>query len=121
MKSRVALYAPGVHFQWPAGSRNAVAGAPRIREAPRAFHHRRIRRQDVGFEGFPPGAEPTDGGRKPTEVRRCAGLHLLRHACATHMLDNGCPLDVISHILGHDNIDVTAHYAQVTRRTRLRV
>jgi hypothetical protein len=23
------------------------------------------------------------------------------------MLDNGCPLDVISHILGHDSIDVT--------------
>ena len=23
------------------------------------------------------------------------------------MLDNGCPLDVISHILGHDSLDVT--------------
>jgi integrase/recombinase XerC len=42
--------------------------------------------------------------------------HLLRHACATHMLDNGCPLDVISHILGHDNLDVTAHYAEVSTR-----
>jgi integrase/recombinase XerC len=42
--------------------------------------------------------------------------HLLRHACATHMLDNGCPLDVIAEILGHDNLDVTAHYAQVSTR-----
>jgi integrase/recombinase XerC len=42
--------------------------------------------------------------------------HLLRHACATHMLDNGCPLDVIAVILGHDNLDVTAHYAQVSTR-----
>jgi site-specific recombinase XerD len=42
--------------------------------------------------------------------------HLLRHACATHMLDHGCPLDVIAKILGHDNIDVTAHYAQVSTR-----
>jgi integrase/recombinase XerC len=42
--------------------------------------------------------------------------HLLRHACATHMLDNGCPLDVIAQILGHDNLDVTAHYAQVSTR-----
>lgn len=42
--------------------------------------------------------------------------HLLRHACATHMLDHGCPLDVIAEILGHDNIDVTAHYAQVSTR-----
>jgi site-specific recombinase XerD len=42
--------------------------------------------------------------------------HLLRHACATHMLDNGAPLDVIQHLLGHDNIEITAHYAQVCTR-----
>jgi len=42
--------------------------------------------------------------------------HLLRHACATHMLDNRCPLDVIAEVLGHDNLDVTAHYAQVSTR-----
>ncbi len=46
--------------------------------------------------------------------------HLLRHTCATHMLDNGCPLDVIKEILGHDNLDVTAHYAQVSTRTMLK-
>ncbi len=53
-----------------------------------------------------------------TKARGLAPMHphLLRHACATHMLDNGCPLDVISYILGHDNLDVTAHYAQVSTR-----
>lgn len=53
-----------------------------------------------------------------TKVRGLPPMHphLLRHACATHMLDNGCPLDVISAILGHDNLDVTAHYAQVSTR-----
>jgi integrase/recombinase XerC len=55
------------------------------------------------------------------EITKLRGLppmhpHLLRHACATHMLDHGCPLDVIAEILGHDNIDVTAHYAQVSTR-----
>jgi hypothetical protein len=35
---------------------------------------------------------------------------------ATHVLDNGCPLDGISHILGHDNFDVTAYCAQVSIR-----
>ena len=35
------------------------------------------------------------------------------------MLDNGCPLDVIAHMLGHDNLDVTAHYAQVSTRLML--
>jgi integrase/recombinase XerC len=53
-----------------------------------------------------------------TKVRGLPPMHphLLRHACATHMLDNGCPLDVISHLLGHDSLDVTAHYAQVSTR-----
>ena len=41
--------------------------------------------------------------------------HLLRHACATHMLDNGCPLDVIGTILGHQDLDITAHYARYPR------
>jgi integrase/recombinase XerC len=51
-----------------------------------------------------------------TKVRSLPPMHphLLRHACATHMLDNGCPLDVIAEILGHDNLDVTAKYAQVS-------
>jgi integrase/recombinase XerC len=53
-----------------------------------------------------------------TQVRGLQPMHphLLRHACATHMLDNGCPLDVIAQILGHDNLDVTGHYAQVSTR-----
>jgi integrase/recombinase XerC len=53
-----------------------------------------------------------------TEVRGLQPMHphLLRHACATHMLDNGAPLDVIQHLLGHDNIEITAHYAQVSTR-----
>jgi len=46
--------------------------------------------------------------------------HLLRHACATHMLENGCPLDVIGKVLGHDNLDITAHYAQVSTRLMMR-
>jgi len=51
-----------------------------------------------------------------TKVRGLQPLHphLLRHACATHMLDNGCPLDVIAEVLGHDNLDVTAHRSQVS-------
>jgi hypothetical protein len=42
--------------------------------------------------------------------------HLLRHACASHLLNNGCSLDVIADLLGHDNLDITAHYAQVSTR-----
>jgi site-specific recombinase XerD len=57
-----------------------------------------------------------------TDLRKLPRLHphLLRHACATHLLDNGCPLDVISKILGHDNIDITAYYAQVSTRLMMK-
>ena len=47
-------------------------------------------------------------------------MRLWRHACATHGLDNGCRLDVISHILGHDNLDATAHCAQVSIRLMMK-
>jgi len=40
--------------------------------------------------------------------------HQLRHACATHMLDNGAPLVVIQKILGHEKLSTTALYAFVS-------
>jgi hypothetical protein len=29
---------------------------------------------------------------------------------------NGCPLDVIARVPDHNNLDITAHYAQVSTR-----
>jgi len=40
--------------------------------------------------------------------------HLLRHACATHMLEAGAKLEQIQAFLGHNVPDSTARYAQVT-------
>ena len=36
------------------------------------------------------------------------GLHTLRHSAATTMLTNGVPLKVVSEILGHASIVITA-------------
>lgn len=50
-------------------------------------------------------------------MRRRVGMrpHLMRHACATHLLKNGCGIRVIQELLGHERIDTTYIYTAVTK------
>ncbi len=41
------------------------------------------------------------------------GSHALRHACATHLINEGISLKEISDLLGHKNLDTTRIYAKV--------
>jgi site-specific recombinase XerD len=51
---------------------------------------------------------------KPLNVKiKHFGAHSLRHACATHLLNKGTSLKVISDHLGHQSIDSTHVYAKV--------
>lgn len=45
-------------------------------------------------------------------------FHVLRHSCATHMVEKGVPLVQIKDWLGHRNISSTVIYASVTDMTR---
>jgi len=42
--------------------------------------------------------------------------HLLRHACATHLLEAGADVESIGTLLGHKSANSTAHYAKVSTK-----
>lgn len=44
--------------------------------------------------------------------------HQLRHSYATHLLNNGGPIDVIQSLLGHEKSETTRIYAQLSGSIR---
>jgi integrase/recombinase XerD len=47
--------------------------------------------------------------------------HLLRHTCATHMLEGGADIRYIQQLLGHESLETTAIYTEVTIRQLIEV
>jgi len=59
------------------------------------------------------------GAKRRAEIDKPGGIHLLRHAFSTHMLEAGVDLHTLQRLLGHRSIRSTAHYLHLTEPERL--
>ncbi|MBF0117921.1 MAG: tyrosine-type recombinase/integrase, partial [Desulfobacterales bacterium] len=47
-------------------------------------------------------------------LKKNVNVHTFRHTCATHMLKNGAPIRHLQEMLGHESLESTQIYTQVT-------
>ena len=58
---------------------------------------------------------------KAAGIAKGGSCHLLRHTCATHMLEGGADIRYIQQLLGHSSLETTAIYTQVSIRQLIEV
>jgi site-specific recombinase XerD len=56
-----------------------------------------------------------------TPIKKSVSIHSLRHAFATHLLENGIDIKSIQNLLGHASLKTTARYTHVARKNVLKI
>ena len=80
------------------------------------------RTQAVFLTGYGGAFNPDVISRMVSAMMEKAGLtgkgscHMLRHTCATHMLEGGADIRYIQQLLGHEKLETTAIYTEVNIR-----
>jgi site-specific recombinase XerD len=75
------------------------------------------RRPDVHL-GIDTAQHAFQRSKSRTQVRKVGGIHSLRHAYATHQLEDGLPVHELQRLLGHTNLHSTLRYVHWVPNSR---